>query len=156
MSKGKLQNALDEFVTAIVGIAEETAQHTLAARAKELGMVRHSGRKPMATKPANKNATVSSTWRKRAMNKPCPVVSCDGRAAPRYGMVCKEHSTLSKAKKNAIRFEANQPGGKWATEPAPNKAAKRTKKAEPKKTAKSTKKKAASASKRAASKAKTA
>lgn len=119
MSKGKLQTALDEFVQAIVGIAEDTAQDTLTARAQGLRTVRHSGRKPMATKP--------KTGR-RSMSRPCPIVECKGTGAPRYGMMCKEHSGIDKAEKNAIRFAAKQPGGKWNGASPPKKAAKRTKK----------------------------
>ncbi len=132
MSKGKLQTALDEFVQAIVSIAEDTAQDTLAARAQGLRTVRHSGRKPMAAKPKTK---------RRSMSRPCPIVECKGTGAPRYGMMCKEHSGIDKAETNAIRFAARQPGGKWSDSAPPKKAAKRTKK----KTAKRTKKKTAKA-----------
>lgn len=119
MSRSKLQTALDEFVQAIVGIAEDTAQDTLETRAKALRTVRHTGRKPMVAK---------SKTKRRSMSRPCPIVECKGTGAPRYGMMCKEHSGIDKAEKNAIRFAARQPGGKWSESPSKKKATKRTKK----------------------------
>ena len=121
MSKSKLQTALDEFVQAIVGIAEDTAQDTLAARAKDLRTVSHPGRKPVAVaKPA-------AAKKRKSMTKPCPFTGCEGVGSPRNGMMCAEHANISKKKKNALRFAAKQPGGKWSLKPAPRKPVKRKK-----------------------------
>jgi hypothetical protein len=131
MSKSKLETALDEFVQAIVGIAEDTAQNTLAARAKDLRTVGHSGRKPR-----DPDSLMAKNMRKaKSMTKPCPFPDCESMGSPRNGMMCAEHANISKKKKNALRFAAKQPGGKWSLKPAPKKAAKRTKPA-PKKAGK--------------------
>jgi hypothetical protein len=121
MSKSKLQTALDEFVQAIVGIAEDTALDTLDTRAKALRTVRHTGRKPQAAKPAVAKA------KKKSMTKPCPVAKCSNMGAPRHGMMCSNHKDLPKEEKNALRFRAKEPGGKWRVAAAPKKAVKRTK-----------------------------
>ena len=121
MSKSKLQTALDEFVQAIVGIAEDTAQDTLAARAKDLRTVSHPGRKPVVV------AKPSAAKKRKSMTKPCPFTDCEGVGSPRNGMMCTEHASISKKKKNALRFAAKQPGGKWSLKPAVKKPVKRTK-----------------------------
>ncbi len=126
MSRNRLQSAVDDFVQVIVGLAEDTAQSTLAARAKELRTVRHSGRKPMRAKakPAKAKGT-----RAKSMSKPCPFPECENTGAPRLGMMCPDHKNISKERKNTLRYKAKQPGGKWNPKAGGKKsAAKRTKK----------------------------
>ena len=120
MSKSKLQTALDEFVQAIVGIAEDTAQDTLAARAKDLRTVSHPNRKPMAAK----RAVAKTSTKRKSMTKPCPFPDCAKEGAPRNGMMCVDHAHISKKKKNSLRFAAKQPGGVWSDKPLAKKAVK--------------------------------
>ena len=72
--------------------------------------LKHKGRKP-----AKKT--------KRTNTKPCPVPDCNGTGAPRYGMFCKEHSTLEDEEKEILRFRAKKPGGKWHKDTAKQKKA---------------------------------
>ena len=46
-------------------------------------------------------------------------------------MMCAKHKDLPKDEKNALRFKAKEPGGKWSDQPASAKAVKRPKKASP-------------------------
>ena len=104
MASNRIQKLVDKFVADIVEAAEEDALDTLQERLGDA----LSGR------------VVAKVKRRRSSNKgksilrPCPVKGCKETAAPRYQMVCKEHSeSLTREKIVVIRDKAERPGGIW-------------------------------------------
>lgn len=73
-------------------------------------------RKATAAEPANDTKPARKVTRgkgKRSLARVCPVPGCGEPAAPRFGMVCKGHSTIPSDDKEIFRVKAKQSGGLW-------------------------------------------
>lgn len=105
MASEKIQDIVDRFVAEIVQAAEE---EVLLRIREKLGVVMT----PVVTRRK------SSKGKSRL--KPCPIDGCKNRAAPRYRMVCKDHSEqFTKEEILEARRVAAEPGGLWYKAPAP-------------------------------------
>ncbi|MHC4930203.1 MAG: hypothetical protein ACYTFU_11155 [Planctomycetota bacterium] len=104
MSSKKIQEVVDRFVAEIVGIAEDEALDRVQKRLGEALSV------PVKLPKVKRRKSTKG----RSILRPCPIKSCKRTAAPRWQMVCQEHSeSLSREEILLARDVADKPGGVW-------------------------------------------
>jgi hypothetical protein len=120
---------IEAFTRQLVAAVEAAAtQRIQAALAGALGVPqkRGPGRPPKRLATSAPLALASAPARKKQL---CPVPDCKNPAAPIFGMVCKEHKKVPKAKIKKYREERRQATQSTGAKPA---AAKRVKRVTPK------------------------
>jgi hypothetical protein len=121
---------IEAFTRQLVAVVEAaTAQRIQAALAGAFGVPqkRGPGRPPKRLATMAPLALVSAPARKKQL---CPVPGCKNLAAPVFGMVCKEHKKVSKAKIKKYREERR--ASTQSTGAGPAAAPKKAKKVTPK------------------------
>jgi len=104
MASDRIQKIVNKFVADIVEAVEGEVWETVRGR---LGESLVGSMKPPKSKRRK-------STKKLSMIRPCPIDGCDKMAAPRYRMVCKDHSKkLSRRTILEARDKANRPGGIW-------------------------------------------
>ena len=107
MASKRIQEIVDRFVTELVAVSEEEAAEALQDRLRDMlgGAVKTESLLPAKRRKTTKGYTVL---------RPCPIPGCKKVAAPRYQMVCKDHSTeLSREEILVARDNAQKEGGVW-------------------------------------------
>jgi hypothetical protein len=111
---------IESFVRQLFAAVEaSTAERAQAALAGAFGFQQKRG----PGRPA-KQTTAPAVEKKKAPKQLCPVPGCKNPAAPVFGMVCKDHKKVSKAKIRKYR-EARKAGPVAAAKPAVAKKAKK-------------------------------
>ena len=111
---------IESFVRQLFAAVEaSTAERAQAALAGAFGFQQKRG----PGRPA-KQTTAAAVEKKKAPKQLCPVPGCKNPAAPVFGMVCKDHKNVSKAKIKKYR-EARKTAPAASAKPA---AAKKVKK----------------------------
>ncbi|HJX63265.1 MAG TPA: hypothetical protein VJ860_04855 [Polyangia bacterium] len=110
-----------QLVAAVEAAATQRIQAALA-RAFGIPQKRGPGRPPKRLATMAPLALASAPARKKQL---CPVPGCKNLAAPVFGMVCKEHKNVSKAKIKKYREERRQASPSTGAKPAAVKRAKR-------------------------------
>ena len=111
---------IESFVRQLFAAVEaSTAERAQAALAGAFGFQQKRG----PGRPA-KQTTAPAVEKKKAPKQLCPVPGCKNPAAPVFGMVCKDHKNVSKAKIKKYR-EARKAAPAAAAKPATAKKAKK-------------------------------
>lgn len=109
---------IEAFTRQLVATVEAaTAQRIQAALAGAFGVPqkRGPGRPPKQVAALAPLAIASTPARKKQL---CPVPGCKNPAAPVFGMVCKEHKNVSKAKIKKYREERRESFQSTGAKPA--------------------------------------
>lgn len=107
MPSKKIQDIVDRFVADIMAAAEEDALESIQER---LGIALTETRTGRSGKTFKRRKSTKG----KSILRPCPIKGCKNTAAPRYQMVCKEHSeSLSREEIVVARDKAEKPGGIW-------------------------------------------
>jgi hypothetical protein len=109
---------IEAFTRQLVATVEAaTAQRIQAALAGAFGVPqkRGPGRPPKQVAALAPLAVASTPARKKQL---CPVPGCKNPAAPVFGMVCKEHKNVSKAKIKKYREERRESFQSTGAKPA--------------------------------------
>lgn len=106
MASKRIQEIVDRFVTELQAASEEEAEASFAARLRSvLGSIAGVEVAPVKRRKTTKGYTVL---------RPCPIQGCKKVAAPRYQMVCKDHShELTREEILVARDNAQKEGGVW-------------------------------------------
>jgi hypothetical protein len=104
MASKKLQDIVDRFFTEVGQLAEEEAVDRIQERLNGA----------LSTSVKIQKVKRRKSTKGRSILRPCPITGCKETAAPRYQMVCKEHSeSLDREVILLARDVADKPGGVW-------------------------------------------
>ena len=112
-ARQQIETLASEFVASMVSNFDKAVEDEIKTRLQ--AFAQGLGSKPL--EPKNGETHVK---RERLV---CPVKGCTNLAAPRHGMVCKDHETLPKDEKALLRIHAREKGGVWHKEEKKTKAA---------------------------------
>lgn len=109
MASERVQEIVDRFRAELLEALEQEAAENFQGRLR--AVLDGAPGEILAASPTKRRKTTKGY----TVLRPCPIDGCTKIAAPRYQMVCKEHSdTLSREEILVARDNAVKPGGVWA------------------------------------------